>query len=95
MNLKLILFKKDNSKNVENYSENYYGISVLSPLAKIFERILCDNIYCYFQRNNCLCPNQHGLRNNFSDEKAVQTILDDWKNLLEHNKFFLSLFIDF
>ena len=54
--------------------DNYRGISVLSLIAKIFERILYNNIIKYFNSNNLFTANQHGFRTNHSCETALHSI---------------------
>ena len=41
---------------------NYRGISVLPPLAKIFEKILASQIIDHLNKNNLLFNGQHGFR---------------------------------
>jgi hypothetical protein len=86
------LFKKGDATSCDNYR----GISVLSPFAKIFERIMSNHILSYFSSNNLFCANQHGFRRGFSCETALQqSILDDWKSHLDNKETVLSLFVDF
>ena len=63
---------------------NYRGISVLPPIAKIFEKILAMQITIYLKLNNILFSGQHGFRNGHSCETALH------KQLIN-----LLLFIDF
>jgi hypothetical protein len=64
-------------------------------LAKVFERILSDQMTNYFISRKLFGEAQHGFRANHSCETALQVVLDDWKCLLANNKIILSLFIDF
>jgi len=85
------LFKKGDNTSCDNYR----GINILPPLAKLFERLLSEDITHYFGENNLLSSFQHGFRANFSCETALQTILDDWKLGLSEKNSILTLFIDF
>ena len=85
------LFKKGDSSSCDNYR----GISVLSPFAKIFERLISHQITTFFTYKKIFSPEQHGFRSNHSCETALQTILDRWKKALERNENILALFIDF
>ena len=85
------LFKKGD----QTLCDNYRGISVLSPIAKIFERILCADITKYFVENQLFSDSQHGFRSKRSCETALQTILDKWKLSIEAKRIILALFIDF
>ena len=75
--------------------DNYRGISVLSPFAKIIERLLAMQITEFFELNDLFSHSQHGFRIEHSCETALQTILDNWKLMFELKKKVLSLFIDF
>ena len=48
-------------KGVEQNFKNYRPISLLSVAGKIFERILCNNMYEFFTENN-LSPNQSDFK---------------------------------
>ena len=75
--------------------DNYRGISVLSPFAKVFERLISDQITHFFTSNNLFSSTQHGFRANHSCETALQTIIEKWRTVLEKNNQVLALFIDF
>jgi hypothetical protein len=85
------LFKKGDS----SLCDNYRGISVLSPFTKVLERLLSHQITNFFNSQKIFSPEQHGFRSNHSCETALQTILDNWKRLLEKKVNILALFIDF
>ncbi len=53
------IYKNKGSKSDLN---NYRGISVLSPLAKIFEKLLAAQINDYFENNSSIYKGQHGFR---------------------------------
>ena len=86
------LFKrKGNSDEVNNYR----GISVISPIAKIFEKVLSSQIIDYINEQNILTTDQHGFRTNHSCETALHELITDL-NLARNNKLStLLLFIDF
>ena len=74
---------------------NYRGISVLSPLAKIFEKLLAAQINDYFENNNLIYKGQHPFRLGHSCESALQELISD-KNVDRDAKLSsLLLFIDF
>ena len=85
------LFKKGDITNCDNYR----GISVLSPFAKVFEKLIAAQITHYFVDNNLFCNAQHGFRSGRSCETALQTILEKWKTSVERKEIVLALFIDF
>ena len=85
------LLKKGNN----TLCDNYRGISVISPIAKIFEKIINKQILHHFDFNNLFSKNQHGFRANFSCETALQNLLDKWKIDIDTKRVVLALFIDF
>lgn len=86
------LFK---GKGVTTKFDNYRSISVLSPIAKIFEKILCKSIVEYFDSNNLFSPTQHCFRAKHSCESALLTLVNTLKNKIDDKKISLALFIDF
>ena len=50
---------------------------------------------CYFERNNLFANEQHGFRENRSCETDLQSILDDYKKLIDDKEITLSLFVYF
>ena len=69
-------------KGDSSHCENNRGISVLPPIAKIFERLLSSQISKYFISKKSFSNAEHGFRSNYSCETALQMIIDDWKWLL-------------
>ena len=56
---------------------NYPGISVLPPIAKIFEKILAMQITIYFNMKGLAFEGQHGFRKNHSCETALHEIISN------------------
>ena len=71
------------------------GISVLSPFAKIFEKIIAAVITNHFVANNLFSDSQNGFRNRRSCETDSQLILEKWKQTVESREIIICLFIDF
>ena len=83
------------NKGDENDMNNYRSISVLSPIAKVFEKIVYKQIFYYFHTNNLLVDNQHGFRPNRSCETALHTIVSQMMKILSDRSVGLFIFIDF
>ena len=66
------LFKKKGAKDNLNY---YRGISILPPMAKVFEKILAEQIRIFFNVNNLFCSSQHGFRASHSCETALHELI--------------------
>ena len=86
------LYKK---KGNEDDLNNYRGISVISPLAKIFEKILASQIIEYINEYNILTADQHGFRSNHSCETALHELISDLNTARDNTLASLLLFIDF
>ena len=74
---------------------NYRGISVLPPLAKLFEKVLASQIFDYFESNKLFYAGQHGFRKGFSCETALHELLSEINNNLDKRLINMLLFIDF
>ena len=53
---------------------NYRPISLLSPINKIFEKLLYSRLYSYIEQHNMLSTNQYGFRSGLSTSLAVYDI---------------------
>ena len=51
--------------------KNYRPVAILSPLSKIFEKIVYEQLHEYFTRNKILHSNLHGFRKNRSAQTAL------------------------
>ena len=85
------IFKKGDKIDVNNYR----GISVLPPVAKIFEKILATQIIIFLNVNKILFNGQHGFRAGHSCETALHELLSDLNNIKDKRLITLLLLIDF
>ena len=58
--------------------KNYRPVAILSPLSKVLEKIVYEQIYSYFSRNQLFHPNLHGYRKNLSTQTALLQMYDRW-----------------
>jgi hypothetical protein len=86
------IFKNKGSNEELN---NYHGISVILPIAKIFEKILSSQIIKYLNEYKILYSGQHGFRSEHSCETAIHEILTNMNNILSSREIGMFLFIDF
>ena len=84
------LFKKGDVTLLNNYRP----ISLLPCVSKIFERVLFNQLYEYFDRNDLLTQHQYGFRKNHSTEFAAMELIDRVANLLELGTILFNLYID-
>ncbi|CAF1025376.1 unnamed protein product [Brachionus calyciflorus] len=74
---------------------NYRGISVLPPLAKLFEKLLHKQIIAYLNNNKILSNDQHGFIANHSCESALHEIITEINTIKSKRLIGLLLFKDF
>ena len=86
------LYKNKGNKNDLN---SYRGISMLPPVAKIFEKVCSKQILNHFINNNLFTSAQHGFRKSHSCEPAIHELVNDCYKKLEKKLTSILLFIDF
>ena len=74
---------------------NYRCISVLAPIAKLFEKCIAAQIFDYFETNKLFFIGQHGFRKNFSCETAMHEIISEINSNLDKRLITMLLLIDF
>ena len=84
------IYKKGSKTNCSNYRP----ISLLSPLSKIFEKIISSRLYNYIEKKQLLSDCQFGFRPNYSTSLAISNICNNI--LLNKDKSFYtcSIFLD-
>lgn len=73
----LPLHKKGSKKDLENYRP----IAILPFLSKILEKVLYNQIYDYFEKNNLFTSSQFGFRKGKNTGLAVMTFLNQIRQL--------------
>ena len=66
---------------------NYRPISGISGLAKVFKRIVCDQLYAYQEEHNIICKYQSGFRAIHSAVTALLEATDTWAYNINRGKF--------
>ena len=66
------LYKKGDDRSFSNYGP----ISLLPSFSEIFEKVIYQQTYSYFQTNNLLYSSQYGFRSEHSTELAGFEIVD-------------------
>ena len=84
------LFKKGDSSLLSNYRP----ISLLPTISKIFERILYNQLYEYFNSNNLLAEQQYGFCFNHSTEYAAVKFVDHISKEMESGNTPAALYND-
>ena len=73
---------------------NYRPISVISVVAKVFERIIYDQVYGYLEEHNIICKHQSDFRAAHSTVTALLEITDTWAYNIERGKINAIVFLD-
>ena len=84
------LHKKDDEKVLDNYRP----ISLLPAISKIFERIIFNQVFTYFSKNNLFYPNQYGFRTGHSTEFAALEVIDRIILDMDQGEIPLTIFLD-
>lgn len=73
---------------------NYRPISVLPVFSKLFERLLHNRLYSFFEKHNIINPSQYGFRKKFSTEMALLTSIEKITSSLDSGQNVIGLFLD-
>ena len=85
------IFKKGDSSLLTNY----IPISILPTISKIFERVIYNQLYEYFNTNNLLAElEQYGFRTNHSTEYAAIKLVDHLSKEMDIGNIPCALYID-
>ena len=73
---------------------NYRPISVLPVLARVFEKLIHNQLYDYLDRNKHLFSNQSGFRALHSVVTCLLHNTDDWYVNMDDGRYTANIFID-
>ena len=73
---------------------NYCPISVLPVMARLFEKLVFDQLSQYLDENGCLSPDQSGSRALHSTVTSLLRCTDNWYNGLDTVQMTGLIFID-
>ena len=86
-----LLFKKAGSRSDPS---NYRPISIIPVVAKVFERIIYDQLYHYLSEHNLLSRYQSGFRSLHSTVTALIEATDNWSLNIDRGFFNAVVFLD-
>ena len=78
----------------ETQMENYRPISVLPVVAKVMERIVFNQLYCFLQEHSLLTQHQSGFRPNHCTQDVLIGTVDEWLKGVDNNHIVAALFLD-
>ena len=73
---------------------NYRPVAILSPLSKVLEKIIYQQVYNYFSTNKLFHPNLHGYRQNRSTQTALLQMYDRWVRAASQGQVSGAILID-
>ena len=80
---------------LETDPNNFRPISILSPFAKVLERLIYNQLECFLTKNKLIFDYQFGFRKGHSTEQAILEITDRLKSEIDNKKITCGLFLDF
>ncbi|CAB4036471.1 RNA-directed DNA polymerase from mobile element jockey-like, partial [Paramuricea clavata] len=86
----LPLFKHGERRDLNNYRP----ISIIPVVAKVFERIIYDQIYAFLTDNNLLCNSQSGFRSLHSTVTALLESTNNWAYNIDQGRVNAVVFLD-
>lgn len=84
------LFKEGDKHNISNYRP----ISLISSVAKIFEKIIKKRLNSYLEKNKIISDLQFGFRKNISTQDAIAKLTSLVYNAVDDRKACLGVFVD-
>ena len=84
------IFKKGKKDDMDNYRP----ISVISVVAKIFEKLIFEQLYEYLNNNNLIAASQSGFRPLHSTLTALMEATDKWSINIDNGLLNGVIFID-
>ena len=84
------VFKQGDRTNLDNYRP----ISIIPVVAKVFERIIYDQLYAFLMDNNLLSSYQSGLRSLHSTVTSLLEATDDWAYNIDEGNVNAAVFLD-
>ena len=81
-----------NKKDSRYEKNNYQSISVLPNLSKIFENVLYDQIFSFFE--NIFSTYQTGFKKSFNPQSCLVTVIEKFKKSLDQGGDYAALVTD-
>ena len=82
-------------KGSKSLLENYRPISILPPIAKLFESLISRKLYDHLEQGKLLHDSQYGFRKSRSCELALNSMIESWRESLDSKKEVLTMFLEF
>ena len=73
---------------------NNRPISILPTISNIFERLIANQVQCFFHSTNVLHTKQSGFRENHLCSTALTSLIDAWVKDVDSGKLIGAIFLD-
>ena len=84
------LFKKGDPTLLTNYRP----ISLLPSLSKIFEKVIYQQLYAYFENSNLFFKGQYGFRKGHSTEMAALELVERMLSFMDNGDTPIGIFLN-
>ena len=73
---------------------NYRPISLIPVISKVIEKVIYNQMYSFFTKQQLFNDNQYGFRSGHSTEHAILEVIDRTIAALDSNETPINIFID-
>ena len=84
------IFKADDNTDANNYRP----ISLLSNFNRIFEKLICNRMESFIEKNNLFSPSQNGFCKAHSTQHAILDIVNTMQTNMDNHLFSCGVFVD-
>ena len=81
-------------KNDPHIMDNYRPISLLTSISKLFEKVVFNQLFEYFHKNNLFYDSQYGFRKLYSTELAAMELTNKILVDIDEKNVSLTVFMD-
>ena len=92
--LKIAQIDPVHKKGDKEKCSNYHPISLLSPINKVFEKLIYSQLQKYLTKKDLITSCQYGFRTGHFTSLAVSNICDEIVNHLDCRKITCAIFLD-
>ena len=79
-------------KKSDLQKDNYRPVSVLNTIAKVYETLLADQLYAYFDQ--IFCRMLSAYRKKYGCEHVVVKLVDSWKKAIDNDQYVGTVLMD-
>lgn len=92
--LKITVIKPMYKKGNKQFMESYRPVALLPVFSKVFEKVIYENLYDYFETNKYFCKEQKGFRKNSSINIAIYEFLEKIHTRMDNGLPVFAMYMD-